>query len=247
MNSRNKLKIVVLYESVLGVYGDHGNSVVLAKRAQLRGIDAETVFVNFSDPIPADGNVYLLGGGEDTAQISATKALLADRGLFQALNNGAALLAICAGYQICGKTYTVGAQDTQIEGLGLLDVVTTRGPQRAVGETLSCWTCPDGSQYLLTGFENHAGFTTLGTQASPLAKVEVGVGNGDGTEGAVAGKVIGLYPHGPALPRNPKLADHLIELALDIELDPLEIPDVEALRADRIAAARRLASTNRRP
>ena len=38
-------KIVLLYQSLLGIYGDHGNAVVLTKRLQWRGIDAELVTV----------------------------------------------------------------------------------------------------------------------------------------------------------------------------------------------------------
>ena len=108
-----------------------------------------------------------------------------------------------------------------IEGLGLLDVTTTRGPVRAVGEILTRWRGRDGDDALLTGFENHGGYTRLGSSATPLADVEVGVGNAaDGTEGAVSGTVIGTYPHGPVLARNPALADHVLQLALGEELAP---------------------------
>src|SRR6202451_2577135 len=62
----------------------------------------------------------------------------------------------------------------------------------------------------LTGCENHQGVTTLGPGARPLAQVTVGVGNGDGTEGAYAGRVVGTYLHGPVLVRNPGLADLLL-------------------------------------
>ena len=61
----------------------------------------------------------------------------------------------------------------------------------------------------------------------------------DGTEGAVQGRVIGAYPHGPILARNPELADHLLELALDRRLDPLPNPELDELRRQRIDAVRR--------
>ncbi len=147
---------------------------------------------------------------------------------------------MCAGYQIVGNTFTVGEHDDVIEGLGLLDVSTRRGTERAVGEILSVWTRPDGTESLVTGFENHGGFTTLGPKATPLARVEIGIGNAnDGTEGAVQGKVIGTYPHGPVLARNPELADHLLELALDRELEPLPRPELDELRRQRIASVRK--------
>lgn len=237
-----KIKIALVYQSLLGIYGDRGNATVLVRRLKLRGFDPELVEVSPGDPVPEDAQVYLMGGGEDGAQTSAVRMLKADGGLHRGLDAGASLLAVCAGYQIAGNTFTVGENDTVIDGLGLLDVSTVRGPQRAVGEILSRWTTDTkraGDDLLLTGFENHGGFTTLGSGATPLAKVEVGVGNGDGTEGAVQGKVIGSYPHGPVLARNPALADHLVEMALGTELEPLANPAVDELRAQRIRAARR--------
>ena len=207
-------KIVLLYQSLLGIYGDHGNAVVLTKRLQWRGIDAELVTVEPGQKVPTDGAVYLLGGGEDTAQITAVRELKADGGLFTALDDGAMLFAVCAGYQICGRSFTIGARDEVIAGLGLLDAETRRGPERAVGEVLHIWT-------------------------QPLAAVEVGWGNGNHRdEGAVQGRVIGTYPHGPVLARNPQLADHVLEIALGRHLEPLDLPEITALRQRRIDAAR---------
>ncbi|QCV88464.1 glutamine amidotransferase [Acidipropionibacterium jensenii] len=233
------VKIVLLYQSLLGIYGDHGNAVILTRRLQWRGIDAELVPVEPGDPVPTDGAVYLMGGGEDIAQTTAVHELKTDRGLFTALDNGAVLFAVCAGYQICGKSFTIGARDEIIDGLGLLDIETRRGPERAVGESLSHWTRPDGTSSLITGFENHGGWTQLGSGATPLTSMEVGWGNGDGqTDGAVQGRVYGIYPHGPVLSRNPDLADHLLETALGRPLEPLDMPEIEALRARRIEAVR---------
>ncbi|MFT3877437.1 MAG: glutamine amidotransferase [Propioniciclava sp.] len=236
------VKIVLVYQSLLGIYGDQGNSKVLAKRLAWRGIDSEVVLVEPGSPLPADGAIYLLGGGEDNAQTTAVRELRKDGALFSALDEGAVLFAVCAGYQICGHTFTIGENDEVREGLGLLDVETRRGAQRAVGEILTRWTKPDGTTSLITGFENHGGYTTLGPDAAPLAQVEVGIGNdGQGTEGAVQGRVIGTYPHGPVLARNPELTDHLLELALGRRLDPLErgVEQHEGLRRERIAFVRR--------
>lgn len=239
-------KIVVVHQSLLGIYGDQGNSRVLAQRLRWRGLDAEVVFAEPGSPLPDDGAIYLLGGGEDAAQTTAIRELRADGGLFRALDAGAVLFAVCAGYQICGTTFTTGAaaREETHEGLGVLDVTTRRGAERAVGEVLTHWTRPDGSEYVLTGFENHGGHTFLGRDATALARVEVGTGNnGDGTEGAVSasGKVIGTYPHGPVLARNPALADHVLELALGRPLEPLDRAATlhEGLRRERFAFVRR--------
>jgi CobQ-like glutamine amidotransferase family enzyme len=214
--------------------------MVLDARLRWRGYQSELVRVEPGEPVPPDGLLYLLGGGEDAAQISAVRLLREDGRLFQAVENGAVLFAVCAGYQITGNTFTVGDDDRVIEGLGLLDVDTRRGPERAVGEILTRWEKPGGGATLITGFENHGGYTKLGAGVKPLAKVEIGVGNsGDGTEGAVAGRVIGTYPHGPVLARNPELADWLLELALGEALEPLPSPELDELRRQRLDFVRR--------
>ena len=238
----SRVEVVLIYQSLLGIYGDRGNATVLVKRLAWRGYAPVLTVVEPGDALPDTGQIYLLGGGEDAAQISAVRALRADGGLRRAVDRGAAVLAVCAGYQIIGQSFTVGADDDVVEGLGLLDVTTTRGPVRAVGEILSRWVGREGDEQWLTGFENHGGHTRLAPGVEPLARVEIGTGNcGDGTEGAVAGKVIGTYPHGPLLARNPALADHVLELALDQELSPLTRPEVDELRRQRLAAVRRLA------
>ena len=238
--TNSPVEIVLVYQSLLGIYGDRGNAMVLIKRLQWRGIEAKLTIVEPGDPVPATGSVYLLGGGEDAAQVSAVRLLKADGNLFRGLNEGAVLFAVCAGYQICGNTFTIGERDEVIEGLCVLDVDTRRGPERAVGELLTSWTHPDGTQVLLTGFENHGGFTTLGPGATPLARVEIGVGNGtDGNEGAVQDRVIGTYPHGPVLARNAALADHVLSTALDRELEPLDRPEIDELHRQRVAFVRK--------
>src|SRR5439155_9149547 len=120
--------------------------------------------------------------------------------------------------------------------LGLLDCVTVAGPGRAIGEIVAqpdpAWALP-----VLTGYENHGGRTTLGPGAVPLGRVTVGCGNGDGSEGVVTGRVVGAYLHGPALARNPALADYLLASVVG-PLEPLGDAEVNALRAERLAAAR---------
>jgi CobQ-like glutamine amidotransferase family enzyme len=235
------VNIVLVYQSLLGIYGDQGNAVVLRQRLLDRGLEAVIHRVEPGDPVPANGDIYLLGGGEDAAQISAVRYLTEDGHLFQALDQGAVLFAVCAGFQIVGHSFTVGQDDTVTQGLGLIDVETRRGPRRAVGEVLSHWTKPDGQSYPITGFENHAGYTYLGSDCRPLGQVAIGLGNnGDGSEGAVQGHVIGTYPHGPVLARNPDLADHLLELALQTTLEPLPSAEIDELRRQRLDWVRQL-------
>ena len=235
-----RVHVVLIYQSLLGIYGDRGNATVIMRRLAWRGYDPLLSVVEPGDPLPTDGDVYLLGGGEDAAQISAVKALKADGTIFRAVDRGAAVFAVCAGYQILGNSFTVGDNDAVTEGLGLLDVTTTRGPKRAVGELLGRWIGHSGEEQWLTGFENHGGYTRLGPGAEPMMRVEVGIGNcADGTDGAQNGTVLAIYPHGPALARNPALADHVLETALKTELPALDEPEIAELRRQRITAARR--------
>ncbi len=240
--SDTTLRIGVIYPQVLGTYGDGGNALVLAERARRRGFKATVVTVGLTESIPSELDVYTLGGGEDTAQALAAQRLRGQKGLVHGADKGAPVLAICASLQVLGQTYT-DARGNQVEGLGLLDVVTTPRGQRAIGELVEEPLLP-GLTEVLTGFENHGGATALGAEAAPLGRVVAGVGNGVGAglEGAVQGSVIGTYLHGPALARNPQLADYLLAKALGVELneiEQLEVAGVERLRRERLAAAQR--------
>ena len=79
------VKIVLVYQSLLGIYGDQGNAKILKKRLDWRGIPAEVLMIEPGEPLPSDGAVYLLGGGEDNAQTTAVRELKRDGHLFEAL------------------------------------------------------------------------------------------------------------------------------------------------------------------
>ena len=230
------LKLVWVYPDLLSTYGDRGNLLVLERRARLRGIPAESVEVNSDQRVPADGAIYLLGGGEDLSQTLAAGRLRADGGLNEAAANGAVVFAVCAGYQLLGAEFG-GSEGQPVAGLGLLDITGGRGEQRAVGEVVAD-VDPMLGVPTLTGFENHQGVTHVGPGARPLARTSRGTGNGDGTEGAYGGRVLGSYLHGPALVRNPGLADLLLSWAAG-PLPPLNPADEEwarRLREERLAA-----------
>jgi lipid II isoglutaminyl synthase (glutamine-hydrolysing) len=230
------LRLVWTYPDLLSTYGDRGNLLVLERRARLRGIPVEVIEVNSDQPVARDGHIYLLGGGEDLPQVLATRRLRADGGLTEAVRNGAVLFAVCAGYQMLGLEFG-GVDGAPMPGLGLLDIHSGRGEHRAVGEIVAD-VDPALNVPTLTGFENHQGVTRLGPRARPLARTSIGIGNGDGTEGAYAGRVLGTYLHGPALVRNPGLADLLLSWAVG-PLPPLP-PQAEELamrlRQERLTA-----------
>ncbi|HWD24110.1 MAG TPA: MurT ligase domain-containing protein, partial [Acidimicrobiales bacterium] len=217
MPDASKLRIVIVHPDLLGTYGDGGNGRVLANRARWRGIPVELIDATADSPLPERADVYLLGGGEDGPQLASADALRTGS-LARAIDRGAVVLGVCAGYQILGHAFP--APDGSLHrGLGLLDVTTARGAPRAVGETLVIREAI-GPDRTLTGFENHGGRTTRGEGTSPLGRVIAGTGNGDGTDGAVSGRTIGTYLHGPVLARNPGLADELLSLAVGAPLPP---------------------------
>ena len=249
------VRIALLFPDLLGTYGDGGNALVLERRAAWRQLPAEIVEVPAGGTVPAGCDIYLLGGGEDAPQIQAARELGTDGPVHAGVRAGGVLLAVCAGLQIAGHHFP-GTAGEPIEGLGLLPCDTVRpgaGVARAVGELLASPTAaPLGAGDpgidptvvgTLTGFENHGGCTRRHDGAAALATVEAGVGNGDGTEGVVAregaGHVVGTYLHGPALARNPGLADQLLTWVTGSPLEPLTDADTEALRAERLDAARR--------
>jgi lipid II isoglutaminyl synthase (glutamine-hydrolysing) len=205
---QSELSIVWIYPDLLSTYGDQGNALVLEQRARARGIMTRTIHVRSSDPVPRDGHIYLIGGGEDRPQIFGAERLRRDGGLHAAIERGAALLAVCAGYQIMGSVFG-GEEGQPVPGIGLLDISSGRGERRSVGE-LAAEVDPALGLPTLTGFENHMGVTRLGPGVRPLSRTLLGTGNGDGTEGCYAGRIIGTYLHGPALARNPALADLLL-------------------------------------
>ncbi|WP_298346834.1 hypothetical protein [Ferrimicrobium sp.] len=202
------LKIVSLFPDVLGTYGDHGNARILAHLLHLAGRSYELIAVGINDPVPADGDLYLLGGGEDGPQALAARRLAEGSPLHRVVERDRPILAICAGYQLLGRSFV--AEGTTLPGLGLLPVESVRGSARMVGEVLLTPFVPIG-QSLMTGFENHGGQTILDSDAQPLGRVYRGVGNGgDGYDGIVHGSIIGSYLHGPILARNPGLAQWLL-------------------------------------
>ena len=233
--AESAIRIVWIYPDLLSTYGDRGNMLILAWRADMRGLPVETIEVRADQKLPEHGDIYLMGGGEDGPQALAAQRLKADGGLHRALARGASLFAVCAGYQLVGTSFF--AKGERHAGLGLLDLASDRGPTRAVGELAGT---PEPALGLpgITGFENHGGRTHLGPGLTPLARVTTGIGNDGTTEGVWAGRILGTYLHGPALARNPAIADLLLTWVTGSTLDPLDDHWSAKLRAERLAAVR---------
>lgn len=245
--SDSTVRIGLLLPDVMGTYGDDGNALILRQRLRWRGYAAEIVRITLDDPVPDSCDVYCVGGGEDAAQVLAAQHLTRSKGVQVAVAKGTPVLAICAGMQVFGESFTVSGGKL-VAGLGLLDVTTSAQSARAIGEVASRPVVDCLSEPLL-GFENHMGATVLGADAKPLGKVTAGIGNGtpgdyrpaaDRGEGVVQGSIIATYMHGPVLARNPQLGDLLLMRALGVDtLDPVDVPAQERLRYERTAAAHR--------
>jgi len=222
------LRVCHLYPEHLNIYADRGNIAVLRSRCEWRGIDFAAVGCGPGDPLP-EADLYYVGGGQDRDQLLIEDDLVGRAGgLRAAIADGAWMLAVCGGYQMLGHYYR-GHQGDEIRGTGLVDLVTEAGPTRMIGNiSIDCELRP-GEPMTVVGFENHAGRTRLGEGVRPLGRVLHGHGNNgrDGGEGVHTGRIVGTYIHGPLLPKNPALADHLIGAALErrhgtVALEPLD-------------------------
>jgi CobQ-like glutamine amidotransferase family enzyme len=241
-----ELRVLSLYPEQMNIYADRGNIVFLQRRCEWRGIGFSHSGAGPGDPVdPAAHDLFYIGGGQDRDQRMVAKDMVASKreALATAVDDGAALLAVCGGYQLLGESYEMESET--LPGLHLADLRTVReaGP-RLIGNVAIEVDLGDGPR-LLAGFENHGGRTYLGDTATPLGRVVEGYGNNgvDGREGVHRDNLIGTYLHGPLLPKNAWLADHLIALALERrygtrpELEPLDDSFEDAAHASARAAA----------
>jgi len=225
-----KITIFHLYPDAMNLYGDLGNIIAITKRCEWRGIETDVVDVHVGDKVSfATADLIYMGGGQDSGQKIVTNDLM-EKGeaIKEAINEGAAALLICGGFQLFGEYFQTASGD-KIPGIGVFDAYTIAGNKRLIGNvvvdiahSLTEW----GNQFnippassghtTLVGFENHSGQTLLRGDTKPLGYVIRGFGNkGDGSyEGAVHKNAFGSYLHGSLLPKNPWFTDHLIQCAL---------------------------------
>ena len=229
------MKIVVghLYPDYLNIYADRGNIAVLARRAAWRGHELDVRAVSVGDSLLAgEHDLLYVGGGQDREQeLVAQDLVRKGAGIRAAVADGAALLAVCGGYQLLGRRYR-DASGRDLQGVGLFPHETTAGKTRMIGDVLLECELEPGTHRTLAGFENHAGQTRLDPGAEALGRVVWGFGNdgSSGWEGCRVGRAVGTYLHGPLLPRNPWFADWLLAQALARRLG--RPPQLEPLADD---------------
>jgi hypothetical protein len=243
-----ELRVLSLYPEQMNIYADRGNIIFLRRRCEWRGIGFSHSGVGPGEGFdPGEQDLLYIGGGQDRDQKAVAADMVATKreAVAAAAADGAVLLAVCGGYQLLGHSYQM--DEETLPGLGIADLETVREPgPRLIGNVTIEADLGDGPR-LIAGFENHGGRTYLGAGATALGKVVSGHGNNDrdGCEGVKRDNVIGTYLHGPLLPKNAWLADHLIALALERrygtrpELEPL--PD--EFEAAAHESARRAASS----
>jgi hypothetical protein len=232
-----RIRVGHLYPDYLNIYADRGNIAVLSRRAAWRGLELEVSAIGMGDPVePGAYDLFYVGGGQDREQALVAQDI-AGKGeaLRAAVDGGAAMLAVCGGYQLLGRFYRERS-GAELPGAGVLPLHTVAGERRMIGDVLLECELEAGDRRTLAGFENHAGRTILEDGAEPLGRVVSGFGNDgeSGYEGCRAGRVVGTYLHGPLLPRNPWLADWLLAQALGHAAG--EVPTFEPL-ADELEAA----------
>ena len=212
-----RISVGHLYPDYLNIYADRGNIAVLARRAALRGHDLDVTSIGLRDRLdPGRHDLLYVGGGQDREQALVAPDLAAKGpAIGESVAAGAALLAVCGGYQLLGRGYR-GRDGSWMPGAALFPHETVAGETRMIGDVLLECELEPGLRTTVAGFENHAGRTLLDEGATPLGRVVAGFGNDgrSGFEGCRLGRAIGTYLHGPLLPRNPVLADWLLAQAL---------------------------------
>jgi CobQ-like glutamine amidotransferase family enzyme len=233
-----EVRLLALYPEQMNIYADRGNIVFLQRRSEWRGIRFRYTAAGPGEGFePAEHDLIYIGGGQDRDQVLVAEDMLRSKrdAIASAVDDGAALLAVCGGYQLLGHRYQLGKQS--IPGLGIADLETVRAPgPRLIGNVSIEVDLGEGRR-VLAGFENHGGRTHLGPSAEPLGRVLHGHGNNDrdGLEGVKRLNLIGTYLHGPLLPKNAWLADRLIALAIERRTGSL--PELEPLEDEFEAAA----------
>ena len=224
------LRLLALYPEQMNIYADRGNILFLQRRCEWRGIPFEYAAAGPGYGFdPGEHDLIYIGGGQDRDQVLVAEDMLETKrdSIASAVDDGAALLAVCGGYQLLGHRYQLG--DLSITGLGIADLETVRDPGPRLIGNVSIEVDLGQSTQVLAGFENHGGRTHLGPEAVPLGRVLHGHGNNgrDGYEGVKRDNMLGTYLHGPLLPKNAWLADHLIALAIGRRTG--SVPELEPL------------------
>lgn len=228
---KKKLNICHLYPDVLNLYGDRGNIITMQRRLIARDIQVNVEECPIGATLDASKyDIFFIGGGQDFEQAVLLKDLGTGKAgeIRKAVEDEKVFLAICGGYQMLGQYYKTW-DGKQLDFIGAVDLHTVGAMERMIGNYMF-ETEKESGGTTVVGFENHSGKTYLGEGVAPLGIVASGYGNNgeDKTEGVRYKNVFGTYSHGSLLPKNPELADFILETALRRKygnIDPLTVLD----------------------
>lgn len=216
--TNKSLTIGWLYPELMSTYGDRGNIIALAKRAEWRSIKVtiEKISIETDAKKLKDCDLLFMGGAQDTQQEIVNDDLFKKKGqtLKKLVEDEIPGLYICGAYQFLGKYYKT-AEGKKLPGLGIFPAYTENPGDKAPRLIGNIVVERHGD--IFVGFENHGGRTYLDDPSLAYAKVVKGFGNNgeDLTEGIIYKNSIGSYLHGPILPKNSEIADWLIKHALE--------------------------------
>ena len=237
--TKRQLTIVQLYPDDMNIYGDWGNVLTVKKRAEWHGFDVNLIDYNVGDTFPENADILIGGGGQDSGQLKVQADLQKLAPTLQALaDDDTPMLMICGLYQLFGRFFKT-SKGQIIDGIGIFHTETHAGPERLIGNIVT-----HNEQFGdIIGYENHSGQTFIDSDMQPLGTIVRGAGNNgqDETEGCMYRNVIGTYLHGSLLPKNPAIADALIEEAAKKkfgDFTPTVIEDRFAAKAREVALKR---------
>ncbi len=235
---KNTVNILYLYPKEMNIYGDWGNVLTVGRRLQWHGYTPKIMQLHIGKKIPADIDIVIGGGGQDSGQglVEADLQRHAND-LHKLADDKVPMLVVCGLYQLFGRFFKT-ADDKQLKGIGLFALETHATNKRMIGNVIV--DTPFGE---VIGYENHSGKTVLDSSQASFGSVKKGAGNNgnDKTEGAVFNNAYGTYMHGSLLPKNPNFADELIKHAVEHsgqEFEPNVIDDLFADKARAIAKRR---------
>lgn len=236
-----KLRILQLYPKDMNIYGDWGNVLVLKRRAEWHGYETEVLEHDTGDDFPKDIDIVVGGGGQDSGQGRIQDDLQrVAPAIHRLAEKEVPMLVVCGLYQMFGKRF-ITRQGQEILGIGLFDMETRGGDERLIGNVI----LQSDEFGEIVGYENHSGLTNLSSSVKPLGTVVRGAGNNlsAGNEGARYKNVIGTYLHGPLLPKNPEIADWILEKACSKKFGDFTSTVIDDRLAD---SAREIAKTRPR-
>ncbi len=156
--------------------------------------DVSVSMVRAGQPLPGDADLILLPGSKATlADLAFLRQQGWDIDIAAHVRRGGAVLGICGGYQMLGKTVSdpqgIEGRPGTAAGLGLLDVHSELGGDKTLVHVTG--TDPQSGE-TVEGYEMHVGVTVGKALRRPMLTI------GNRPDGAISedGRVAGCYVHG---------------------------------------------------